>query len=531
MFINFADASCSIPTEIDVCIVGSGVMGLAMASHLLNHSSKKILLVEEGGLEDTPSSSAVAAELQGGDLASAVANSRARGFGGSSRRWGGQALPFTALDLADRPFLAQRGGWPISWEELNRFYPAADRFLGLTSMPFTTDLWKRQAVTAPFAEGSDLELSISKYSPHAYLASVYQNPITTSKQADCLINAKVASVLLEADGARAYGVNVRNGHGRETTIAARVVVLCGGGIENPRILLASQQLDRRGVGNQADLVGRYYQDHIGFFAAELRPKDWARFRHLFASFVPGDQKYVPKIQLAQSLQRSQELLNVTGNIDVQEDENSPRNCARRIYHRLRRTRPNYTESGSIFRDLRRLAFSAPEALDLLSAHLLDHRIGLPQKARFFLMANAESEPMHASRITLSDQLDRYGLNRPQVNWLVSDLTLKALKAYGNALKNTLESANIAEVKLSPYLTDPAAKWKERAYSLYHHMGATRMSSNPKEGVVDSHGRVHGIKNLYIAGTSVLPSGSASNPSYTALALAFRSAEHMLRQES
>ena len=530
MFIDFADATCSIPTETDLCIVGSGVMGLAIASHLLNHSARKILLVEEGVLEDTNTTSAVAAELQGGDLASAVDNSRARGFGGSSRRWGGQALPFSALDLADRPFLSQRGGWPISWEELNRFYPAADQFLGLTSMPFTTDLWKRQAVTAPFAEGSDLELSISKYSPHAYLASVYQKPITTSKQADCLINAKVASVVLEGDGARAQGVKVRNSHGREATISARVVVLCSGGIENPRILLASQQLDRRGVGNQADLVGRYYQDHVGFFAAELRPLDWARFRHLFASFLPGDQKYVPKIQLAQSLQRSQGLLSVIGNIDVQEGENSPRNCARRIYRKLRHARPISAESGSTFHDLRRLVSSAPDALKLLSAHLLEHRIGLPKKARFFLMANAESEPLHASRITLSDQLDGYGLNRPKVSWLVSDLTLNALKAYGVAVKNTLESATIAEVRLSPYLTDPKANWKERAYSLYHHMGATRMSSSPKEGVVDSYGRVHGIDNLYIAGTSILPSGSSSNPSYTALALAFRTAEHLLRQE-
>lgn len=188
------------------------------------------------------------------------------------------------------------------------------------------------------------------------------------------------------------------------------------------------------------------------------------------------------------------------------------------------------ESGSTFHDLQRLASSAPEALRLLSAHLLEQRIGLPKKARFFLMANAESEPLHASRITLSDQLDGYGLNRPQVSWLVSDLTLKALKAYGVALKDTLESANIAEVKLSPYLTDPAANWKERAYSLYHHMGATRMSSCPEEGVVDGYGRVHGIDNLYIAGTSILPSGSSSNPSYTAPALAFRTAELMLRQE-
>ena len=69
----------------------------------------------------------------------------------------------------------------------------------------------------------------------------------------------------------------------------------------------------------------------------------------------------------------------------------------------------------------------------------------------------------------------------------------------------------------PYLTDPTANWKERTYSLYHHMGATRMASSPREGVVDTFGRVHGLKNLYITGTSVLPTGSASNPSYTALA--------------
>lgn len=107
------------------CIVGAGVMGLALASHLLSHSRRQVLLVEEGGLEDTETSSNVPAELSDGDVASAVAGSRARGFGGSSRRWGGQALPFSALDLSDRPFLPLRGGWAISREELNRWYAVA----------------------------------------------------------------------------------------------------------------------------------------------------------------------------------------------------------------------------------------------------------------------------------------------------------------------------------------------------------------------------------------------------------------------
>ena len=85
------------------------------------------------------------------------------------------------------------------------------------------------------------------------------------------------------------------------------------------------------------------------------------------------------------------------------------------------------------------------------------------------------------------------------------------------------------MKLGPYLTDPNASWKERAYSLYHRLGATRISSSPREGVVDAFGRVHGLANLYVAGTSVLPTGSASNPSDTALALAFRTADHILRE--
>jgi choline dehydrogenase-like flavoprotein len=528
MFIDFTDANCAIPAETDLCIVGAGVMGLAITSHLLNHSRRRILLVEEGELEDRETSAAVAAETNSGDLPSAVAGSRARGFGGSSRRWGGQALPFSPLDLADRPFLPELGAWPISWDELNRFYPAVDRFLGLGPLPFNADLWRRPQVTAPFGADQDLELTISKYSPHAYLASVHQPTIADSSQVVCLLNAKVASLELEQEG-QLRGLRIRSRGGRELTIQARQVVLCAGGIENARILLSSPQGEGGTAGNRADLVGRYYQDHVGFFAAQLQPLDWKAFRHLFASFIPGKQKYVPKLQLSQALQRRDGLLNVTGNLDVQEDGNSPRNSARRIYNSLRRNQQPDGGRRSTFQDGWRLVRATPQALDLLTAHLLERRIALPRCGRFYLMANAESEPLHGSRITLGPERDAFGLRRPQVHWLVSDLTRAALCTYAQALKGSLESAGIATVKISPYLLDPAANWKERAYSLYHHMGATRMAASANAGVVDSYGRVHGVENLYIAGTSILPTGSASNPSYTALALALRTAEQLLRQ--
>ena len=527
MFIDFADSANAIEHQWDICIVGSGVIGLAIASHLLDHSKCRILLVEEGGLADTENDSAVPAELSAGDVASGVAGGRAKGFGGSSRRWGGQALPFSALDLAPRPGIDPAAGWPISWEELNRFYPLADKFLGLSSISFQTDLWKNSQITSGFGKDSPLELNISKFSPHPYLASLFQQRFATSNQVTCLINARVAGVNLDSSGLRSTGVRIRNRHGMESDIKSQWVVLCGGGIENPRILLASWHNGKQGIGNQEDLVGRYYQDHLGFFAARLEPIDWSAFRHLFASFTPGNQKYVPKIQLAQSIQVRDNLLNVTGNLDVQSEADAPLHYVRRIYHALRGSRPDSRSWRALSSDLKQVIRSAPEALGLLSTHFFEHRIAIPRKARFFLMANAESEPLYNSRIRLSESTDSYGMARPIVEWRVSDRSLTALRCYGQSLKSTLEAKGIAQVNLSPYLTDPTANWKERAYSLYHHMGATRMSNYAKDGVVDTWGRIHGIGNLYIAGTSVLPTGSSSNPSYTALALAFRTAQHII----
>jgi choline dehydrogenase-like flavoprotein len=116
-----------------------------------------------------------------------------------------------------------------------------------------------------------------------------------------------------------------------------------------------------------------------------------------------------------------------------------------------------------------------------------------------------------------------------VPWLLGDQTLAALRAYFQAVKVSLEGAGIARVHLSPYLSDGPLNWKDKAYSLYHHMGATRMAASPREGVVDGNCRVHGVDNLYVAGTSVLPTGSASNPTFTSLALTFRLAQHLASQ--
>jgi choline dehydrogenase-like flavoprotein len=58
------------------------------------------------------------------------------------------------------------------------------------------------------------------------------------------------------------------------------------------------------------------------------------------------------------------------------------------------------------------------------------------------------------------------------------------------------------------------------------MGTTRMHDDPKQGVVDRNCRVHGIDNLFVAGSSVFPTGGAANPTLTLLALTLRLADHL-----
>jgi choline dehydrogenase-like flavoprotein len=516
---TFLNAEDSWPEDLrsDVCLVGSGIMGLALTQHLLANSKAHIVLIEQGPLEDTEALSAVPEERNSGDLVSGVAASRAKGFGGSSRRWGGQALPFFPQDLDDRPFLKLRDPWPLKLADLAPHYKQASAF--------DANLWNSPLFDQAFGPAKTLELNFSKWSPVAYLADRYRPIIAASPRVTCIYNARVTAVHLNREGNKVEGVRVRCGNGQGALLLSPLVVLCGGGIENPRLLLASPQGDRQGIGNDHDLVGRFYQDHIGFYAARLEPLNWRLFEHLFAAFLNGNQKFLPKLQLSQATQKSQELLNVTGNIEIQESELAPRQAARRIYRRLSGLR---RQDSSLIAD-GKLLLKAPASAFQIARSYLRGRLHVPKEARYFLIANAESEPLHDSRILLDSSVDSDGQPRALVHWRCSDRTLMTLRTYVSGLRDTLEQTGIAKVFPSTYLTESNLDWKKRTYSIYHHMGATRMAVSARQGVVDPNGQVFGVANLYVAGTSVLPTGSASNPSFTALALTLRLGDHLLRQ--
>ena len=100
-----------------------------------------------------------------------------------------------------------------------------------------------------------------------------------------------------------------------------------------------------------------------------------------------------------------------------------------------------------------------------------------------------------------------------------------MRATVRLLGEELARAGIARMRIEDWLLDESPYWEELGIR-YHNIGTTRMSDDPKTGVVDRNGRMHGIANLYVTGSSIFPTAGYANPTLTIVAFAVRLAEHL-----
>jgi choline dehydrogenase-like flavoprotein len=131
-------------------------------------------------------------------------------------------------------------------------------------------------------------------------------------------------------------------------------------------------------------------------------------------------------------------------------------------------------------------------------------------------------------VTLSKERDALGLPRARLDWRLSETDKLSLNRIVRAVAEEFGAQSLGRVR--PALSEDG-NWPEETIGGYHHMGTTRMADSPDLGVVDANCQVHGVANLYIAGSSVFTTGGASNPTLTIVALALRLADHMRTQSS
>ncbi len=510
------------PLEADLCIVGAGAAGLALAAEFLDTRWRVIVL--ESGLHDPDAASRDLDELECVGLRhDGWREGRVRSLGGTTRAWGGQLIPFRTSELEWRPWVPG-SGWPLDLDELQPYYRRIERLLKIEGPPYDEAMWSRLGMSPPAWDAGQFRVRFSQWAAlgRRNFALLWRRDLERSRNVSVLLDATAVAIRCTPAGERCVSIEARSRTGGEARIRAREFVLACGGIETARLLLASPSHDGSGVANRSGLVGRYFQDHVSYVAGEVEPSTRSRVRHLFEPRYVGRTMYSLKIEPTDGAMREQRWLHAMGHIAFQVPQALGWLELRRVLRSVQAGRLEWPSLGESLA----LARGSVELARLALARVLAKRRRSPAAARILLMVDVEQAPNPDSRVLLGTDLDALGVPRARLDWRVTDLERRTLAGFGRKLAAELERWGLGRIRLAAGPDFDGRDTLGAARDIFHHMGTTRMSRTPETGVVRPDLRCHDVVNLSIAGASVFPAGGIANPTFTALALSIRLADHL-----
>ncbi len=537
-------------TQAEVAIVGAGPVGVAVAIRLAGRAGR-IVLIEAGGTQFKPADNLnyFRAERVDDTRHGPTDLNRRRMLGGTSSVWGGRCIPFDPEDFAPTP---DRPGWPIAFAEFEAYVADALEFLDAGPPEFSATAALPNHPVPSGSYLSDLVLDrIERYSKPTNAWRKWRDHLARLRDVTVIHGAACTEVLTDVEGTRVVALELRAVSQRRHKVVAGTVVLACGGLETPRLLLASRRTHSRGLGNGRGLVGRFYMAHLVSSAENagiLRFAEAATAR-AFDFNKTIDEVYGRRmILLSPEARRREGLPNIVFRpnrppIDNASHRDSvlstmflvrsllvPAEYARSLtakqgsFPMLQAWREHI---GNIVADIPGLAqFSAKWVTQrMLAKRKLPSVFLYRRDGKYPLEFNAEQMPSWDSRVTLGSETDSLGMPRLVVQWRYQNAELDAICRAYRVLASAVAQSGLGEVELEPDLLDSV----QRALVPQggHHIGTVRMGDDASSGVVNPNGEVWGCHGLFVAGTAVLPTSGFANPTLIAVELAFRLAEYLV----
>jgi choline dehydrogenase-like flavoprotein len=418
---------------------------------------------------------------------------RVRALGGATGHWEGWCRPLMPQDFELRAFMPN-SGWPISYDDLRPWYARACQTLEIGSFEWDARARAKATGRPLLPLGPAVDHRYYQFSPPTRFARVYGATLEQAANVRVIAHANLNDIRLDDGAARVGAFHCRTLEGTTFDVRANRYVLALGGIENARVLLASRSQKPQGVANAHDVVGRYFMEHPHYYGS-VGLVHAAKLDVAFYTRLPSDLKRandtavrtMGALGLSADVARREELLNFSAEI-----------------HAVR----GASETG---------ALSAAQTQALVTRSAGGHVAGQ-------LSVRAEQSPIPESRVTLSDALDPLGMPRVALDWrIAADDDVRMRKALV-ILGRELGAAGIARA----WIPGDASRFVWRQSPGGHHMGTTRMGTDPAVSVVNADCRTHEVENLFIAGSSVFPTGGDANPTLTIVALAHRLADLLKR---
>jgi choline dehydrogenase-like flavoprotein len=533
--------------ESDVCIIGAGPAGTTLAREFLD-SGIRVSLLESGGDKFDAKAHQLSKGTLSGELYEPLESTHLRQIGGTANNWilqmtdnqyGYRYTPLDEIDFEQRDEIPH-SGWPIRKADLDPYYVRVQEACEIGPYQYSADYWaKDEVLTLPLPPDKAYN-SVFLFGPTKKFTKDFPAQIANSQNINIYTHATVVELLSSEDGLKIERALVRTFEGKEIYFAAKQFIISANALQTPRLLLNSRRHHSNGIGNQHDNVGRYYMDHNLVASGNFVPHDPSFINKLKFYDMQGidGASVLGKINLSPEIIRKEGLRNFAAMLFPMPWSKSDLDAMNSVSALKLHLMFNFTRFPenlgthllNIFRGRNRLFRAVYESVCYDVPVLLGlgrggwSRIANNERKynRLELLALVEQSPSPNNRVTLTDEKDELGCPRIKVHY-----TWNAQDIASIARSQKIMAEALVETGLGSYEPPTLPPESVKTFTGAHHMmGTTRMSDDPRDGVVDRDCRVHGVENLYIAGSATFPTGGYANPTLTNLALSIRVADRV-----
>ncbi len=575
---NLASFPAASEFDADLVIIGGGPAGLTIAREFFG-SQVKVLVLESGLLEEAADHAALAEVDSTGEPSTDQQKAqrqnfhgagtrfwtpavqpygvRCRALGGSTHGWAGKSAAFDPIDFEARPWVPY-SGWPIRHGDLAPYLDRAAQVLNLGPNVYDDGLWKLIPAPPPspkldaeqlrsffwqFARSRQDPLDVMRFG-RDFLTNKAEN-------VRVLLNATVTRIELSPDGTSVEGLRIATIENILSRVRTRAAVIAASGIENARLLLASNQQHTKGIGNRHDVVGRFLMDHVSAEVGRFGPDAVAQISRRFGFYGirhdGGTHMYMHGLAASPVAQERDQLLNSAVYFMQLRSPDDPWDALKRLIKRqsdrpLLDLRAVAAGTGLLARGVGVRLLNDPAMPTALKELIVATAIrynpnlvaeefqsrGIPHKLTGVRIdAIAEQRPDPDSRVTLSARRDRLGVPIATIDWRIHGDDRRTIIRLAHLTREQFLSAGLPPPVLEPWVANNRPE-DAVIIDMAHTVGTTRMSSDPRTGVVDEACQVHDVAGLYIAGASVFPTSGHANPTLMIVALAIRLADTIKR---
>jgi choline dehydrogenase-like flavoprotein len=496
--------------EGDICIIGAGAAGISLALEWMN-TPCKVILLEGGGFEYDDRVQELYRGRNTGQNYYPIKSTRLHYFGGTTGHWGGMCSIFDPITFKERDWVPA-SGWPFSERELVPYYKRAVSNLDIGEYEFNFSYWqKRDPSLVPLPVSQDIFWNkIWRFGmpSAARFGRKYKNTIVKAKNIYLYTYANAVEIKTNDSVSTATEVIIKNYAGKTHRVIAKYFIVACCAIQNARLLMASNKNAPKGLGNDNDLVGRYFMEHIELKSAEL----WLKKANALKPYIRNPPNIRVELAMLPQKQAAYKILN--GILSFNPLERAKK-------------KPPYIQTWTD-EDPRINEERAIEIEDRSTRKgRLSKIFGSDNYNSFEITMRLEQAPNPLSRVTLDTEKDELGVPRANLHWAFTGMERRSARKIFEIFGQQIGIAGIGRVELREDLRDDnESSMPDTTSGGWHHMGTTKMNNDPQKGVVDSNCKIHGLSNLFVAGSSCFPTGAAVNPTYTLVALSIRLADRI-----